>query len=236
MHLPDCFMACDTARSIAPATPSRRDAGLPDEGFVFCCFNNPTKITGAIFDIWMRLLHAVTGSVLWLSGANDAIAENFKRGAAERGVDPSRLVFAPRLDRLDEHLARHRLADLFLDTLPYNAHTTANDALWAGLPVLTSTGNCFAGRVASSLLTAVGLPELVTANLADYEAMALQLATTPALLAELRAKLARNRSTAPVFDSARFARHMEAAYRTMWERWQSGERPASFAVPADELS
>jgi predicted O-linked N-acetylglucosamine transferase (SPINDLY family) len=235
VHLPDCFMACDTTRSIAAVAPSRRDAGLPDEGFVFCCFNNPTKITGAMFDVWMRLLHAVSGSVLWLSGANGAIAENFKRGAAERGVDPSRLVFAPRLDRLDEHLARHRLADLFLDTLPYNAHTTANDALWAGLPVLTSTGNCFAGRVASSLLGAVGLPELVTANLADYEAMALELATTPARLAELRARLARNRATAPVFDGARFTRHMEAAYRTMWERWQSGERPASFAVPASDF-
>ena len=143
---------------------------------------------------------------------------------------PERLVFAPRV-RLDEHLARHRLADLFLDTLPYNAHTTASDALWAGVPILTTLGNAFPGRVAASLLHAVGLPELVTPDLATYESLALQLATSPAMLAEIRERLARNRAVYPLFDTDRFRRHLEAAFAEMWERHARGEPPAAFAVP-----
>jgi len=231
VHLPDCFMASDTARAIAPDAPSRREAGLPD-GMVFCAFNNHAKLAAPVFAVWMRLLRAVGASVLWLSNANDTVAANLRRAAAAHGVDPARLVFAPRMDRFDRHLARHRLADLFLDTLPYNAHTTANDALWAGLPVLTCRGNSLAGRVASSLLDAAGLPELATASLDDYEATALRLATEPALLAGFRARLARNRLDCPLFDSRRFARPIEAAYRTMWESWQRGEAPKSFAVAA----
>jgi predicted O-linked N-acetylglucosamine transferase (SPINDLY family) len=178
----------------------------------------------------MRLLRAVEGSVLWLSGANASAMRNLRREAEARGVDATRLIFAPRLERMEDHLARHRLADLFLDTLPYNAHTTASDALWAGLPVLTCQGETFAGRVAASLLHAVGLPELVTANLADYEALALKLAREPTLLAEIKAKLARNRDTTPLFDTERFTRHIESAYVNMWERWQRGEPPQSFSV------
>jgi predicted O-linked N-acetylglucosamine transferase (SPINDLY family) len=201
------------------------------EGFVFCCFNNNHKLTPAIFGIWIRLLLRVEGSVLWLLEDNATAARNLRREAAARGVDPARLVFAPRMP-LDEHLARHRHADLFLDTLPHNAHTTASDALWAGLPVLTCTGSTFAGRVATSLLHAVGLPELVTGDLAAYEATALELANTPGRLAGLRAVLAAHRATHPLFDTERFRRHLEAAYATMVERQRRGEPPAAFDVPA----
>ncbi|HEY7297213.1 MAG TPA: hypothetical protein VH684_04685, partial [Xanthobacteraceae bacterium] len=178
---------------------------------------------------WMRLLTNVPGSVLWLLGDNAAAERNLRRDAQERGIDPARLVFAGRLD-LGAHLARHRLADLFLDTLPYNAHTTASDALWAGLPVVTCRGRAFAGRVAASLLAAVGLPELVTASLADYEALALRLAGDPALLAALGSKLTDNRASCALFDTERFCRHIEAAYARMWDIFQRGEPPQSFAV------
>ena len=230
VRLPDSYMASDSKRAIAPATPSRAEAGLPERGFVFSSFNNLWKIAPPVFDVWMRLLAAVPESVLWLSQAGPVPAGNLRRAAEARGIDPGRLVFAPRLPRLADHLARQRLADLFLDTLPYNAHTTSYDALWAGLPVLTCPGEAFSGRVAASLLDAVGLPEMVTATLADYEALALALARDPARLAEIRAKLAGNRETAPLFDSRRFTRHLESAYTAMWERWQRGEAPESFAV------
>ena len=229
VHLPDCYQVNDAKRDIAQLTPSRREAGLPDRGFVYCCFNNTYKITPPVFDIWMRLLKAVEGSVLWLFRDNPAAERNLCRQAAARGIDPARLVFAERL-QLENHLARHRLADLFLDTLPYNAHTTASDALWAGLPVLTCRGQAFAGRVAASLLHAVGLAELITDSLPAYEALALRLATDAALLGGLRARLAENRLSSPLFDTDRFRRHIEAAYLTMWELWQRGERPRGFAV------
>ncbi len=177
----------------------------------------------------MRLLQAVEGSVLWLIWDNAAAERNLRREAAARGVDPARLVFATTL-KVEDHLARHRLADLFLDTLPVNAHTTASDALWAGLPIVTCRGEAFAGRVAASLLAAAGLPELVTANLADYEALALRLATDPTLLRGLRERLEQSRSTSALFDTDRFRRHVEAAYLTMWERFARGERPQSFSV------
>jgi len=227
--LPDCYQCNDTKRAIAAATPTRGEAGLPEQGFVFCCFNNNAKITAPVFDVWMRLLDAVPGSVLWLLREHPGAEANLRREAQARGVDPGRLVFAGRAP-VAEHLARHRLADLFLDTLPYNAHTTASDALWAGLLVLTCQGTAFAARVAASLLQAVGLPELVTHDLADYEALALRLASEPSRLAELRGRLARNRLTHPLFDATRFARHIEAAYTTMWQTWQRGEPPRALTV------
>jgi protein O-GlcNAc transferase len=229
VHLPDCYQANDRKRAIAEGTPARQECGLPARGFVFCCFNSAWKITPVVFDVWMRLLAAVDGSVLWLLHERAEAEANLRREAAARGVDPARLVFAGRMPP-DDHLARHRLADLFLDTLPYNAHTTASDALWAGLPVLTCRGESFAGRVAASLLTAVGLAALVTASLDEYEAMARKLAGDRSLLAGFRARLACNRLQYPLFDSARFCRHIESAFATMWERWQRGESPASFSV------
>lgn len=204
VYLPDCYQPNDAGRAIAAQAGAR-----PGAGFVFCCFNNSYKITPAVFDVWMRLLGAVPGSVLWLLEDNPEARGNLEREAAVRGVEPARLVFAPRLPHAG-HLARHRLADLFLDTLPYNAHTGASDALWAGLPLVTCAGNAFAGRVAASLLHAVGLPELVTRSLAEYEALALALARDPARLAALRARLAENRLRAPLFDTARFCRQLEA--------------------------
>ena len=233
VYLPDCFMANDAGRRISPRTPSRAEAGLPDDGFVFCCFNNSFKITPHVFDVWMRLLAAVDGSVLWLSGTHASAMEHLAREAERRGVAPRRLIFAPRVPSNEDHLARLRLADLFVDTLYYNAHTTAADALWAGVPVLTCPGTTFASRVAGSLLGALGLPELIAGSLADYAGLALALARDPARLTALRAKLARNRDVFPLFDTARFTRHMEAAYTTMWERAQRGEPPQNFAVPAE---
>ncbi|MGH9579284.1 MAG: hypothetical protein ACRD3R_17735, partial [Terriglobales bacterium] len=234
VYLPDTYQVNDSRRRIAERMPTRAEAGLPDSGFVFCCFNNNYKITPDMFDIWMRLLNKVPGSVLWLLEDNAAASRNLRREAEARGVASERLVFA-KVIRLDEHLARHRLADLFLDTLPYNAHTTGSDALWAGLPLLTCQGTTFPGRVAASLLKAVGVPELITSSREEYEALALALATHPAQSAEIRAKLARNRTTHPLFDTDRFRRHIEAAYLAMWERAERGEPPASFAVqPASD--
>jgi predicted O-linked N-acetylglucosamine transferase (SPINDLY family) len=229
VHLPDSYLVTNSTLAIAESIPARREAGLPERGSVFCCFNNDYKITPPIFDIWMRLLRRIDGSVLWLYRSNPAAEKNLRKEAAARGVDPARLVFADRL-KLDQHLARHRLADLCLDTLPYNAHTTASDALWAGLPLVTCRGRAFAGRVAASLLHAIGVSELVTENLEDYEGLALRLATEPALLGKFRERLQQNRLAYPLFDNARYARHIEAAYTRMWETWQRGERPQSFAV------
>ncbi|MGP0090557.1 MAG: tetratricopeptide repeat protein [Xanthobacteraceae bacterium] len=230
VHLPDCYLVNDAKRNIVGQTPSRQEAGLPEQGFVFCCFNNNWKITPDVFSAWMRILRAVDGSVLWLSRGNHVTERNLRREAQARGIDADRLVFAGHLPLYDDHLARHRLADLFLDTLPYNAHATASDALWMGLPVLTNEGSAFAGRVAASLLYAVGLPELVTHGLDEYEALALKLGTDPPTLRSIRRKLEVNRLTHPLFDTDRFRRHIEAAYATMWETWQRGESPASFAV------
>jgi predicted O-linked N-acetylglucosamine transferase (SPINDLY family) len=229
VHLPDSYQVNDSHRKIAPMAPTRQEAGLPAQGFVFCSFNNNWKIAPDVFDVWMRLLHQVEGSVLWLLSDNDGAERNLRKEAQRRGIDPARLVLAGRL-LPEQHLARHALADLFLDTLPCNAHTTASDALWAGLPLITCEGRAFAGRVAASLLHGAGMPELVTTNLADYEALALKLARDPTLLAGIKAKLAQNRATCPLFDTTRFARHIEAAYTTMWESWQRGEAPKSFSV------
>ncbi len=229
VRLPGCYQPNDTKRAIAEAVPSRAEHGLPDDGFVFCCFNASHKFTPEFHGIWMRLLTRVPGSVLWLLSPSDLVAKNLRREASACGIDPARLIFAPRRS-LGEHLARHRLADLFLDTLPYNAHTTASDALWAGLPVLTAIGETFAGRVAASLLTAIGLPELIAPSVADYEEMAFTLATDRARLAELRAKLGHNRLTTPLFDIAGYTRHIEAAYRRMWDIACAGGGVAAFDI------
>ncbi len=231
VRLPDSYQVNDTKRLIAGHTPTRVDAGLPASGFVFCCFNNNYKITPAVFDVWMRLLKAVPGSVLWLLEDNAAASRNLRREAGVRGVDAARLVFAARV-LPPAHLARQRLADLFLDTLPCNAHTTASDALWAGLPLLTCRGNAFAGRVAASLLRAAGLPELITDDLGAYEAQALRLATTPGELEALKARLKHNRLTHPLFDIDRYRRHLESAYITMVEQQRQGKQPQAFSVQA----
>jgi len=231
--MPDSYQPNDDTRAIAAETPSRADEGLPASGFVFCSFNNSYKVTPHVFDVWMRLLTQVPGSVLWLLEGNSLAPPNLRREAAARGVAPERLIFAPRRD-LPLHLARHRLADLFLDTLPVNAHTTASDALWAGLPIVTCLGTTFAGRVAGSLLRAAGMSELATASLADYESLALALATDPVRLAALRTKLAASLPTCALFATDRFRRHLEAAYAAMCERQRAGEPPTAFAVPRQD--
>jgi predicted O-linked N-acetylglucosamine transferase (SPINDLY family) len=233
IHLPDSYQANDDRRVIAPDTPSRAEAGLPADGFVYCCFNNAYKITPETFASWMRILAAVPGSVLWLLAKDsDSIARLRGVAQAER-IDPARLVFGPSLPSA-QHLARHRLADLFLDTLPNNAHTTASDALWAGLPVLTQLGQAFAGRVAASLLNAVGLPEMITRDAAAYEALAIAIGRDAARAAALKAKLTAAIPTAPLFNTPRFTRHLEGAYRMMWQRHAAGLAPEGFAVPAKE--
>jgi protein O-GlcNAc transferase len=225
VYLPDTFMVNDADRPISAVAPTRAEAGLPERGFVFCCFNNSYKITPDIYDVWMRLLKAVEGSVLWLSTSNASACDNLRREAERRGVCGERLVFAPKLALIEDHLARHRVADLFVDTLHYNAHATAADALWTGLPVVTCAGTTFASRVAGSLLRAVGLPELVAASVGDYEELALALAREPERLAAVRQRLARNRLVCPLFDTDRFTRHLEAAYATMMERQRAGLPP-----------
>ena len=229
VYLPHSYQCNDSRRHVPQHVSSRVDAGLPETGFVYCCFNNNYKIAPAIFDVWMRLLSACPESVLWLLGDHPYAMHNLRREARARGVAPERLVFAPRILE-EDHLVRLRLADLFLDTLPYNAHATASDALWAGLPVVTCMGNTFAGRVAASLLRAIGLPELVTSSLAEYEELALVLARDRERLAAIKGKLMRNRNAEPLFDTARFTRDLETAYTTMWERTQRGEPPESFSV------
>jgi len=231
VHLPDSFLPSEEKPEIAGRTPSRAECGLPEQGFVFCCFNDSYKLTPAFFDIWMRLLRAVPGSVLWLRNANPWAKANLARETAARGIASERVLFAPRLGR-PEHLARHRLAGLFLDTLPYNAHATASDALWAGLPVLTCAGNTFAGRVAGSLLRTIGLSELVTTSLEEYEALALRLAHDADLLRRLRARLAENRRTFPLFDTERCTRNLEAAYSRMYQIRREGRSPTAFSIPA----
>jgi predicted O-linked N-acetylglucosamine transferase (SPINDLY family) len=229
VYLPHTYMPNDAKREIA-RTPSRGEAGLPESGFVFACHNQEYKLGPEIFDVWMRLLRAVEGSVLWLKFHNPSAMANLWQEANARGVASERLIFAPRLPRAEDHLARLRLADLFLDTRPYNAHATACDALWAGLPVLTCPGDTFPARVAASVLHAIGLPELVTQTLVEYEQMALLLARDPDRLFYVRAKLARNRDNSPLFDTAGITRDLESAYSTMWERQQNGLPPESFAV------
>lgn len=216
VHLPDCYQANDRKRPVAAGTPSRAECKLPEDGFVFCSFNHAPKITPTIFSVWMRILQAVPKSVLWLLQPEPSAMENLARAAAARGVDPARVVFAPRLP-LAYHLTRFRTADLFLDTFPYNAHTTASDSLWVGCPILTCMGETFPSRVAASLLLNTGVPELITRSLEEYERQAIALANAPEKLQEYRNRLETNRDTCAAFDTQRFARNVEQAYQRMWD-------------------
>ncbi|MCW1431465.1 tetratricopeptide repeat protein [Novosphingobium sp. JCM 18896] len=229
MLMPGSYQCNDDQRVIADTAGTRADHGLPETGFVFCCFNQSYKIGPREWAVWMRLLNQVEGSVLWLFQSNAWADDALRAEAAKHGVAPERLVFAPKLPQA-EHLARHAHADLFLDTFNYTAHTTASDALWAGLPVVTLAGRQFSARVGASLLTAVGLPDLVTETIEDYEALILALATDPAHLAELRQRLAANRTTTPLFDSAGYARNLEAAFAEAYRRHQAGERPHEIVI------
>ena len=235
VHLPS-FQPNDSKRVISEKAFSREELGLPESGFVFCCFNNSYKITPDTFEGWLRILKQVDGSVLWLAQSNEIAARNLRKEALKRGIDAQRLVFAPKVPLLADHLARHRAADLFLDTLPYNAHTTASDALWAGLPVLTCTGEAFASRVAASLLTAIELPELITTTQSDYEAMAVELANNPERLRDIRQKLERNRLSTLLFDTQLFTRHIEDAYLQMMERYQADQAPDHIHVASRRLT
>lgn len=229
IYLPHGYQATDAKRSLLLNGPTRSEVGLAEDAFVYCAFNRTPKITPVLFDVWMRLLSKTAGSILWLLDGDPIASENLRREAVARGIAAERIVFAP-IVPADEHLARHQLADLYLDTLPYNAHTSTSDALWAGLPVLTCLGTAFAGRVAASLLNAVGLPELVTRSLDEYEGLALRIAHDSELRAALKSKLATHRSTWPLFDTVGMTRQIEKAFNEMWRRHCAGETPASFAV------
>ena len=231
VYLPECYQVNDRWQEIAETGIRRADQDLPEHGFVFCCFNQMQKLEPVMFSVWMRILRRVPDSVLWLYSESEEAQDNLRIAATACGVAGERLVFAKRLPK-DRHLERHRLADLFLDTRIYNAHTTASDALWAGLPVLTCMGDAFPARVAASLLHAVGMPELITRSLGEYEERAVRLATQPEELAALRDKLAYNRLRTPLFDTERFTRHLERAYELMWERHVRGLPPAPLHVPA----
>jgi len=229
VYLPNCYQANDSKRKIAAKIPSRQECGLPKSGFVFCCFNNSYKILPDVFGRWMQILSRVEDSLLWLLSDNQETKANIQREASARNIDPQRLIFAKLIPHA-EHLARHAVADLFLDTVPCNAHTTASDALWAGLPLLTCMAESFSGRVAASLLHAIGLPELVTTTLQDYERLAVDLALQPEKLAGLKDKIARNRLTAPLFNTALFTEHLEAAYVAMLERYRTGAKPGHIQI------
>ena len=220
IYMPNCYQA-NSRRRVTKKVPTREEAGLPANGFVFCCFNNNWKILPEMFDCWMRILKRVDGSVMWLFGDNEMAASNLRKEAESRDIAPSRIVFAKRIPN-EEHLARYRLADLFLDTFPYNAHTTASDALWVGTPILTLEGATFASRVAASILHSIQLPELITRSIEDYESLAIQLALDPARLAAIKANLERNKSTAPLFDTQLFTEQIESAYQTVYDQYYAG--------------
>jgi predicted O-linked N-acetylglucosamine transferase (SPINDLY family) len=234
VYLPGSYQINDDKRDAAGPAPERSQVGLPAHGFVFTSFNANNKITPDMFAIWMRLLKQTPGSVLWLLDHGELVRTNLRREAEAAGVDGQRLVFAPRLS-MGEHASRLQCADLFLDTLPYNAHTTASDALWAGVPIVTCPGRSFQARVAGSLLHAVGLPEMIATSLADYEGIALRLAHDRDAYAAIRAKAAANRLTTPLFATERFTRNLEAAFEAMWLRWCQGLPPAPIDVSTNAL-
>jgi predicted O-linked N-acetylglucosamine transferase (SPINDLY family) len=224
VYLPNSYQVNDRKRVIKDKVFTKNELGLPEECFVFCCFNNNYKITPKIFDGWIRILKAVPGSILWLMIDNNIASLNLRKESEARGLDPNRLFFAKKME-LSEHLARHRAADLFLDTHPYNAHTTASDALWTGLPVLTFLGESFPSRVAASLLNAIGLTELITRTQQEYEALAIELATNPVKLESIKNKLDRNKLSTALFDTPLFTMHIEDAYMQMHERYKANLSP-----------
>ena len=228
IYLPH-FQPNDRARPAVGKTPARTDVGLPETGFVFCCFNNIYKITPEGFASWMRILSKAPGSVLWLPDINPSTVRNLRAAATNHGVDAARLMFAPHVGEAD-HFTRQAAADLFLDTLPYNAHTTASDALWAGLPVLTCAGESYAARVAASVLTAAGLSELITTSRPAYEALAVELAGDRARLANIRRDLAAARDSGPLFDIAAYTRDLEEAYRQVLARRRNGAPDADLHI------
>jgi predicted O-linked N-acetylglucosamine transferase (SPINDLY family) len=229
VYLPNSYQVNVSKRAVSERALTRQELGLPDIGFVFCCFNNNYKITPITFAGWMRILKAVEGSVLWLFEGNSSAAKNLKKEAFKLGINEDRLIFAKHMP-VDEHLKRIQVADLFMDTLPYNAHTTTSDALRMGLPVLTCIGQSFASRVAASLLKAVNMPELITTTQEHYEALAIELATHPEKLTLIRAQLVANLATAPLYDTALFTKHLESAYLTMYDRYQNGLAPEHIVV------
>ena len=229
IRLPNTFMPTDNTREISSRQITRADVGLPEKGFVFCCFNNNFKISSQEFDIWVRILMQVEGSVLWLRSSNSWAEENLLKQFKRHGVDPSRLIFAGRAP-MDEHLGRQKLADLFIDTFNYNAHTTASEALWAGLPVITKAGKGFSARAAASLLTAIGLPELITATAEDYEELILYVARNPEYLAQIRKKLSNQRLSTPLFNSELYTRHLENGYEQAYQRYYDGQQPKAISV------
>jgi predicted O-linked N-acetylglucosamine transferase (SPINDLY family) len=228
--LPDSYMVDDSKRLASSRVFTREECGLPENSFVFCCFNNGYKFNPQVLDWWSRILLAVKNSVIWISENNKFFSVNIVAEFENRGIDSSRIIFAPRVELMEDHLARYALADLFLDTYPYNAHTTAIDSLKAGVPVLTLIGQSFASRVAASLLNAVDLPELVTTNQADYEVMAIELAKNPKKLADIKLNLATNRLTAPLFDTSLFTKNLETAYIKMMERHLAGLQPDHITI------
>jgi predicted O-linked N-acetylglucosamine transferase (SPINDLY family) len=229
VYLPNSYQVNDSKRKVSERILTRTELALPENGFVYCCFNNNLKITPQIFDSWARILKAVPGSVLWLLEDNVLAKANLIKEAQSRGLSEERLIFAGRLD-LPEHLARHRVADLFIDTVPCNAHTTASDALWVGLPVLTILGEAFAGRVAASLLSAIDMPELIAKSLNEYEALAIDLAKNPEKLKVLKEKLQQNRLTSPLFNTQLSTDQIESAYIKMYERYQAGLPPEHLEI------
>jgi protein O-GlcNAc transferase len=232
IYLPNCYQANDRKRAISERVYTRKEMGLPDAGLVFCCFNQSYKITPDIFDDWAKILDTIDGSVLWLLEDSITAVKNLKQEAADRGISPNRLVFAKRMP-LKDHLARMRLADLFLDTLPYNAHTTASDALWAGLPVITCIGETFPGRVAASLLTSIGLTELITHSREEYVDLAVKLAKCPEKIYSLKNKLSINRLTTPLFDSTLFTKNMEDAFLKAYDRFRNELAPDHLFINND---
>jgi predicted O-linked N-acetylglucosamine transferase (SPINDLY family) len=228
VYLPS-YQSNDRKRLISDRQFTRQELCLPEKGFIFCCFNNNYKILPDTFGSWIRILKAVEGSVLFLYAENKWAEDNLVKEADARGLDSSRLIFGRHLPN-DEYLARYKVCGLFLDTFPYNAGTTASDALWAGLPVLTLTGRSFASRVAASLLNAIDLPELITNTQEEYEALAIELAMDSKKLADIKLKLAKNRLTAPLFDTPLFTKNLESAYIKMYERYQNDLGPDHISI------
>jgi len=229
-YLPDSYLAGDPQREISKRVFTRLELGLPESGFIFCCFNAVYKINPEVFDVWAEVLQRVSGSVLWLSPASEAAAQNLRKEAASRGLDPQRLVFSSRLDSPAEHLARVRMADLFLDTWPFNAHSTAVDAVWAGVPLITCRGETFASRVAASVLSTMDMPELIASSTRAYADLAVELALDSIKLQGLKSKLWSNRVTTPLFDTQRFAKNIESAYEKMYERYQDDLAPENIYI------